>query len=149
MIIVKSLAFLNNETIPQKYTCDGKNVNPALQISNIPKEAKSLVLIVDDPDAPKGTWTHWIVFNIDPTIKMIEEDDVPKGGILGINTSSKIGYEGPCPPLGETHRYFFKVYALDIIFSSETRGSNKKQIEKAMENHVIDKGELVGLYSRA
>lgn len=148
MIVVKSSSFSNNELIPEKYTCDGKNVNPPLQILNVPKETKSLVLIVDDPDAPKGVWTHWIVFNIRPDVTTIEEDDVPEGGVLGTNTSSRVGYEGPCPKKGETHRYFFKVYALDIIFSLETRGANRKQIEKAMENHVIDKGELMGRYFR-
>ncbi len=148
MIIIKSLAFSNNELIPQKYACDGKNINPDLRIANVPEEAKSLVLIVDDPDAPKRVWTHWIVFNIDPNVKEIREDSLPLNGVLGANTSGKIGYEGPCPPKGETHRYFFKVYALDTIFSLQTSGSGREDIEKAMEDHILDKGELMGIYFR-
>jgi hypothetical protein len=148
MIIIKSITFSNNELIPQKYACDGKDINPNLCIENVPEDAKSLVIIVDDPDALKGLWTHWIVFNINPNVREIKEDSLPLNGVLGTNTSGKIGYEGPCPPKGETHHYFFKVYALDVVLSLLTEGSQRSEIEKAMEGHIIDKGELMGIYFR-
>lgn len=147
MIKIKSLAFLNNELIPEKYTCNGKDVNPPLNISGVPENAKSLVLIVDDPDASK-LWTHWIVFNINPDICKIEENSLPLNSVLGANTSGKIGYEGPCPPKGERHRYFFRIYALDYVLSLLTEGSQRSEIEKAMEGHVIEQGELMGKYFR-
>jgi hypothetical protein len=129
--------------IPRKYTCDGQDVNPALTIENIPEQAKSLVLIVDDPDAPMGTWDHWLVWNIPPK-KTIGEHSVP--GAEGLNSFGKHSYGGPCPPSG-THRYFFKVYALDTLLNIASN-STKKDMEKAMKEHVLTKGELVGLYSR-
>lgn len=147
MIIIKSLAFSNNELIPEKYTCDGKDVNPQLYIQNVPKDTKSLVLIVEDPDALR-LWTHWIVFNINPDTCEIEENSLPLNSILGANTSGKIGYEGPCPPKGEVHRYFFRIYAMDNTLSLLTEGSQRSEIEKAMENHIIEQGELMGKYFR-
>jgi Raf kinase inhibitor-like YbhB/YbcL family protein len=143
-LTVKSPAFENNKLIPPKYTCDGNNVNPPLTIENVPDETKSLVLIVDDPDCPTGTWDHWIVWNITPTSK-IEENTVP--GTEGINTARKHSYGGPCPPWG-THRYFFKVYALDAKLNLNSN-SNKKDVEKAMQGHILAKGELIGLYRRS
>ena len=143
-LTVSSPAFENNKLIPSKYTCDGDNVNPPLTIEDTPKETKSLVLIVDDPDAPMGTWDHWIVWNILPTSK-IEENTIP--GTEGINTARKHSYGGPCPPWG-THRYFFKVYALDAKLGLSPN-SNKKDVEKAMQDHILAKGELVGLYRRS
>jgi Raf kinase inhibitor-like YbhB/YbcL family protein len=143
-LTVKSPAFENNKLIPPKYTCDGNNVNPPLAIENVPDETKSLVLIVDDPDCPTGTWDHWIVWNITPTSK-IEENTVP--GTEGINTARKHSYGGPCPPWG-THRYFFKVYALDAKLNLNSN-SNKKDVEKAMQGHILAKGELIGLYRRS
>jgi len=118
-------------------------VNPSLKIEHVPPEAKSLVLIVDDPDAPGGTWDHWVVWNIVPT-ERVEENTVP--GTQGLNSFGKQSYGGPCPPSG-THRYFFKVYALDTELKLPS-SSRKKDVEKAMQNHVLAKGELVGLYSR-
>jgi Raf kinase inhibitor-like YbhB/YbcL family protein len=141
---VESLAFENNKLIPAKYTCDGDDVNPPLTIEGIPEEAKTLALIVDDPDAPMGTWNHWIVWNIPPTGK-IEENTVP--GTEGTNTAREHSYGGPCPPYG-THRYFFKVYALDTKLTLNS-DSKKKDVEKAMESHILAKGELVGLYRRS
>ena len=141
---VESHAFENNKLIPAKYTCDGDDVNPPLIIEGIPEEAKTLALIVDDPDAPMGTWDHWIVWNIPPTGK-IEENTVP--GTEGMNTARKHSYGGPCPPYG-THRYFFKVYALDTKLTLNP-DSKKKDVEKAMESHILAKGELVGLYRRS
>jgi len=143
-LVVKSPAFENNQLIPAKYTCDGDNVNPPLTIEGVPEETKSLVLIVDDPDAPMGTFDHWIVWNIPPTSK-IEENTVP--GAEGMSSYRKHAYGGPCPPYG-THRYFFKVYALDTKLDL-TANSKKKDVEKAMESHVLAEGELVGLYRRS
>jgi len=136
-------AFKSNGLIPVKYTCDGDNVNPPLKMEGMPKEAKSLALIVDDPDAPMGTWVHWVVWNIAVTEK-IEENSIP--GVEGLNSSGKHSYHGPCPPSG-THRYFFKVYALDNKLDISTN-SNKENVERAMEGHILAKGEIIGLYSR-
>ncbi len=141
---VKSDAFENNTLIPSKYTCDGDNVNPLLTINGVPEETKSLVLIVDDSDAPMGTWDHWVVWNIPPVDK-IEENTAP--GTEGMNSARKRSYGGPCPPWG-THRYFFKVYALDMKLDLNPN-SHKKHVEKAMQGHILAKGELVGLYRRS
>jgi Raf kinase inhibitor-like YbhB/YbcL family protein len=141
---VKSPAFENNKPIPVKYTCDGANVNPPLTVDGVPEETKTLVLIVDDPDAPMGTFDHWVVWNIPPTTQKIEENTVP--GTEGINTYRKHAYRGPCPPYG-THRYFFKVYALDTQLDLKTN-SSKRDVEKAMKGHTLAEGELIGLYSR-
>ncbi len=143
-LIVKSTAFESNKPIPKKYSCDGNDVNPPLAIEGISKEAKTLVLIVDDPDAPNGTFDHWIVWNIPASTSMIGENTVP--GKEGLNGARQLGYMGPCPP-GGTHRYFFKVYALDAELNLGIN-SKKKDVEKAMQSHILAKGELVGLYSR-
>jgi Raf kinase inhibitor-like YbhB/YbcL family protein len=142
-LIVKSPAFANNGFIPTKHTCDGEDVNPPLNIEGIPDGTQSLILIVDDPDAPMGTWDHWIVWNIPPSGK-IEENSVP--GVEGLNDFRKHSYGGPCPPSG-THRYFFKVYALDTKLNLNAN-SRKKDLEKAMQGHILAKGELIGRYSR-
>jgi Raf kinase inhibitor-like YbhB/YbcL family protein len=142
---VKSLAFENNQLIPAKYTCDGNDVNPPLTIEGIPEGTKTLALIVDDPDAPMGTWDHWIVWNIPATTSKIEENAVP--GTEGMNDFRRRAYGGPCPPSG-THRYFFKVYALDAKLDLSPT-SRKRDVEKAMQGHVLAKGELVGLYRRS
>lgn len=140
---VTSSSFDNQDSIPKKYTCDGENVNPPLKIENIPQEGKSLVLIVDDPDAPMGTWAHWVVWNI-PIKKMIEENSVP--GTEGLNDSMRHNYGGPCPPSG-SHRYFFKGYVLDTKLDIVSN-SRKEDVEKAMEGHILAKGVLMGIYSR-
>jgi len=136
--------FESNQLIPAKYTCDGDNVNPPLTIEGVPEGTKSLVLIVDDPDATTGTFDHWVVWNISPASK-IEENTVP--GVEGLSSYRKHGYGGPCPPYG-THRYFFKVYALDTKLDLSAN-STKKDVEKAVESHVLAEGELVGLYRRS
>jgi len=141
---VKSSAFETNKPIPRKYSCDGQDINPPLTIMGTPEDTKTLVLIMDDPDAPSGTFDHWIVWNIPPSTSRISENSVP--GIEGMNSARQMGYMGPCPP-GGTHRYFFKVYALDTELSLAV-GSKKKDVEKAMQNHILAKGELMGLYSR-
>ena len=143
---IESTAFKNSELIPSKYTCDGENVNPPLMINDVPTGAKSLVLIVDDPDAPAGTWVHWTVWNINPEIKEIPEDSVPLNGIEGITDFGKPGYGGPCPPSG-THRYFFKLYALGSILDIGT-STRAVDIEKQIENNILAKAQLVGLYRR-
>ena len=142
-ISVLSSAFENNGTIPVKYTCDGENINPPLEFSGVPDSAKSLVLIVDDPDAPGGTFTHWVVWAIASDAK-IEENSIL--GIEGMNDFRKSSYGGPCPPSG-THRYFFTVYALDTDIDVNP-GSSRHDVEKAMEGHIIAKGYLMGKYSR-
>lgn len=142
-IKVFSSAFASNGSIPGKYTCDGQNINPPLEFEGIPEEAESLVLIVDDPDAPTKTFTHWIVWNIEPVAK-IEEDSIP--GVEGINDFKKIGYGGPCPPSG-THRYYFRVYALDRQLELKA-GAGRKNLENEMIGHIIAEGELMGKYRK-
>lgn len=135
--------FKHNEMIPEKFTCDGEDINPTLIIEDIPPEAKSLALIVDDPDAPMGTWVHWVVYDI-PVISQINEDSIP--GKQGMNDFRKKDYGGPCPPYG-THRYFFKIYALDHKLDLN-EGLRKKEVENAMEGHILANAELIGLYKR-
>jgi Raf kinase inhibitor-like YbhB/YbcL family protein len=144
---ISSPAFENSGAIPSRYTCDNIDVSPPLLIENVPSAAKSLALIVDDPDAPVGTWVHWVVWNIDPAVSEIKENSVPKGGMEGINDFRKHAYGGPCPPSG-THRYFFKLYALDRTLSIATH-SEKAHVEKAMSGHVIASAQLMGKYRRA
>ena len=140
---ISSPAFDNDGFIPSRYTCDGKNVNPPLEIDNIPEETKSLALIIDDPDAPVGTWDHWIVWNIRP-VQKIEEDHVP--GTEGLNDFNKHSYGGPCPP-GGTHRYYFRLYALDVELDLEA-GIVEAQLLEAMEGHILGEGQLMGRYTR-
>lgn len=140
---ITSPAFQHNGMIPSKYTCDGENVNPALQIEGIPEGTQSLALVIDDPDAPMGTWDHWVVWNVPPSNE-IRENGVP--GTEGMNGFRRHNYGGPCPP-GGTHRYFFKVYALDTKLTLNLN-SNKRDLEKAMQGHILAKGEIIGKYTR-
>lgn len=142
---ITSPAFENNGSIPSVYTCDGADANPPLALSSIPQNAKSLVLILDDPDAPGGTWDHWIVFNIPPTVKEIQENSTPQG-VEGMTSWGRPGYGGPCPPSG-THHYHVKLYALDTMLSL-TRFATKADVEAAMKDHILAQSELVGLYKR-
>ncbi|MBI2632847.1 MAG: YbhB/YbcL family Raf kinase inhibitor-like protein [Parcubacteria group bacterium] len=141
-----SSVFTDNEKIPSLYTCDGGDYNPQLMISDVPHDTQSLALIVDDPDAPRGVWTHWTLWNIDPRITEIKEKSVPNGATQGITSFGSIGYGGPCPPNGE-HRYFFKLYALDTKLDLPS-STNAAQLVKAMEGHILASVELVGLYKR-
>jgi len=141
-----SPAFKHNEFIPEKYTCDGKDINPPLLIENIPSGTKSMALIVDDPDAPAGTWVHWVVWNISPDTKEMKESSVPEGAQQGVNDFRKHEYGGPCPPSG-THRYFFKLYALDTMLNLGSK-AKKSDIEQAMKGHILEKTELIGRYRR-
>lgn len=143
-LTVTSPSFENGSMIPVMYTCDSENINPALQVSDVPADVASLLLIMDDPDAPSGTFTHWVVWNIHP-VEMIEEDSIP--GVEGVNGVGKASYTGPCPPSG-THRYFFKFYALDTELDLAD-GSERDKVEDAMDGHVMAYGELIGLYSRS
>ena len=143
---LSSPAFGHNGYIPTKYTCDGDDVNPPLKIENVPSSAKSLAMIVDDPDAPGKTWVHWVLWNIPPATTEIREDSIPKGAEQGMNDFGKNPYGGPCPPSG-THRYFFKLYALDTILSLSAR-LTKSGLEGAMRGHIIGQTELLGLYRR-
>lgn len=138
--------FENSGKIPAKYTCDGENINPALDISGVPEEAKSLVLIMDDPDAPMGTWDHWITFNIPPNTSRIEEGFEP-GGISGKGTSGNLEYSGPCPPDGE-HNYIFKLYALNTILDLE-EGVSKEKVIDSMKGQIVAEATLTGSYSRS
>lgn len=142
--------FENHQPIPAKYTCDGDDVSPALKFMNIPKNAKSLAIIVDDPDAPKGTFDHWIIWNLPPDLLQLTEGSREMRGFSthpkqGINGFKQNRYRGPCPPPGKPHRYFFKLYALDTLLELN-EGSSKQALEKAMEGHILEKAELVGTY---
>ncbi|MEQ1584319.1 MAG: YbhB/YbcL family Raf kinase inhibitor-like protein [Cyclobacteriaceae bacterium] len=140
---ISSPSFEANQLIPSKYTCEGKDINPSLEIAGIPEKAHSLVLIVEDPDAPGKTWVHWLVWNI-PITHHIMENSVP--GEQGRNDFKRVAWGGPCPPSG-THRYFFKVYALDTLLKLSSK-TTKKELEQAMGEHILAFGELVGVYKR-
>ncbi|MCK5391448.1 MAG: YbhB/YbcL family Raf kinase inhibitor-like protein [Deltaproteobacteria bacterium] len=142
---ITSPAFQHTKEIPSEYTCDGSDVSPELNIEGVSENAKSLVLINDDPDAPGRTWDHWIVFNIPAHVTKIEKGKEPEG-VAGTNGWGRTGYGGPCPPSG-THRYFFKLYALDTDLELE-EGSTKEDIEAVMAGHIIESAQLIGTYER-
>lgn len=150
---LKSDAFVNGQSIPAKYSCIGKNVSPALTWSDPPAGTQSFALIVDDPDAPMGTWVHWVLFNIPADQRSLAEDlpvtgkNVGAGAIyFGINSSGNTRYDGPCPPSG-THRYYFKLYALDTLVDL-LPGATKEELLKAMQGHILAQGELMGTFSK-
>ena len=150
-LIIKSSAFNHLEMIPDKYTCKGKNISPPLQWVDFPNETKSFVLINDDPDAPSGTWVHWVLFNIPADQTELKENIQQKkifdnGTRQGMTDFGRSAYGGPCPPSG-THRYFFKLYALDIMLDLPA-GSTKEEIEKAMQGHILASGELIGKFKK-
>ena len=142
---ITSSAFQEGGNIPSKFSCDGADTSPPLQITDVPSGAKSLVLIVDDPDAPSGLFTHWTAWNISPQTSTIAEGSPPKG-VQGTSDFGKSGYGGPCPPSG-THRYYFKIFALDRELDLPS-GAKRRQLDAAMKGHVIAQGELMGRYSR-
>lgn len=151
MMTLTSPAFTEGGKIPSKYTCEGENVNPELNISGVPENAKSLVLIMDDPDVPEFVrkekmFDHWVVYNIPPTTTRIPENSQPQG-TPGKNTSGDLNYYGPCPPDRE-HRYYFKLYALNNDLSSLPKGASKKDVEQAMQGHVVAKAQLMGRYEK-
>lgn len=147
MLTLTSPAFEDNELIPEKHTCDGDNSFPPLEISGTPEETQSLVLIMDDPDAPGGTYTHWIVYNLEPDTTAIREGRLPPEAKVGLNSADTADYVGPCPPSGE-HAYHFKLYALDTV-PSLPGNADLRQVEEAIAGHVIDQAELVGRYSKS
>lgn len=146
-MIISSLAFENNGDVPEQYTCDGDNVSPPLKIKGVPEGAKSLVLVVDDPDSPTGTWIHWTVWNINPKTVAIESGSVPSGATEGLNSFGNIGYGGPCPA-GGVHRYFFKLFALDVNVGLGS-GATYQELEQMISGHVLARAELVGQYKRS
>jgi Raf kinase inhibitor-like YbhB/YbcL family protein len=146
-----SPAFAHGEPIPRQYTCDGEDVSPPLHWSDPPQGAQSLALIADDPDAPVGTWVHWVFYNLPAETRGLPEAvppdaDLPDGSRHGRNSWRRLGYGGPCPP-GGTHRYFFKLYALDTVLDLAP-GASKKQLLQAMKGHVLAQAELMGVYAR-
>ncbi|HET6490354.1 MAG TPA: YbhB/YbcL family Raf kinase inhibitor-like protein [Syntrophales bacterium] len=148
---IKSSAFGSGEMIAAKFTCDGADFSPPLEWAGSPAGTKSFALVCDDPDAPMGTWVHWVIYDIPPTATMLaegitREKDLPGGGTQGVNDFRKIGYGGPCPP-GGTHRYFFKLYALDTMLGLKP-GITKDQLLKAMRGHILAEAQLMGTYRR-
>jgi len=142
---IASPAFKHGEQIPKKYTCEGEDASPPLSFAEIPGGAKSLALVVDDPDAPGGTFDHWIVWDIAPEQKELKEGE--KVEYQGRNDFGELRYRGPCPPRGRVHRYFFRLYALDATLNLPN-GASREELEKAMQNHILAKAELVGTYKR-
>ena len=150
---IESAVFKNNGSIPKVHTCDGIGVNPPLTFSDVPENAKSLVLIMDDPDIPEAVkqnygiaeWDHWVIFNMPPTVRELTENIIPDG-VVGKNTRKDNKYGPPCPPDRE-HRYFFKLYALDTILPLD-ENATKKEVFNTMQGHIIDEAELIGLYER-
>jgi Raf kinase inhibitor-like YbhB/YbcL family protein len=149
---LQSSAFKHNGPIPQKFTCQGSDVSPALAWSAAPAGTKSFALIADDPDAPAGIWVHWVLYDL-PAGTMQLAENVPKterlpgGGAQGTNDFKKVGYGGPCPPPGKPHRYFFKLYALDAMLNLKS-GARKSDLEAAMKGHMLGQSELMGTYKR-
>lgn len=151
-LTLKAAAFADHALIPKKYTCEGTGLSPALQWAGVSLTARSLALIVDDPDAPKGTWAHWTIWNIPAYLTSLPEgvpaqEVLENGASQGKNDFDRVGYGGPCPPLGKTHRYFFKLYALDTTLNLKP-GASKKDLERAMKGHIVSNAEYVGTFAR-
>ena len=149
---LSSAAFKDGQPIPNRYTCDDKNISPALAWNGAPAGTKSLALIVDDPDSPTGVWTHWIVFNIPADASALDEDAAksqtsPAGLRMGLNDFKNAGYGGPCPPAGKAHRYYFKILALDITLDLPA-GASRQAVDAAIAKHVLSQGQLMGTYQR-
>jgi Raf kinase inhibitor-like YbhB/YbcL family protein len=149
---VTSSAFRNDGDIPRKFTCDGTDRSPELSWAEAPQRTRSLALIVDDPDAPAGTWVHWVIYDIPPDTHQLAEgiaatDELPSGIRQGINDFRRTGYGGPCPPPGKPHRYFFRLYALDTTLGLKPR-SSRKDVDTAMKGHILGQAQLMGRYGR-
>ncbi|HWC18046.1 MAG TPA: YbhB/YbcL family Raf kinase inhibitor-like protein [Terriglobales bacterium] len=148
---IESSSFVQGQSIPQKYTCDGEDASPELHWSNAPPQTKAFALIAEDPDAPVGTWVHWVIYNIPASTHTLAEgmqkNATTSAGFQGLNDFKKTGYGGPCPPSGKAHRYFFKLYALDTQTSLKP-GATKRDLEAAMKGHIIASAELMGTYQR-
>jgi len=150
---LESSAFNNDSRIPERYTCDGDNISPALRWSNQPAGTMSFAIVMDDPDAPHGTWVHWVIWNIGANARQLEEAApvaaaLPDGSRQGVNSARNVGYNGPCPPGASIHRYSFRLYALDSLLDLPSV-ANKEQLLAAMEGHILGQAELMGRYSRA
>jgi Raf kinase inhibitor-like YbhB/YbcL family protein len=150
-MVITSSSFVHEDMIPAKYTCDGQNISPPLAWSGAPKETNSFALICDDPDAPAGTWVHWVIFDIPANVNSLPEKVAKQEAIAGLgkngkNTSQHFGYDGPCPPSG-THRYYFKLYALDKMLNLKA-GLSKEELLSAMKNHVLAEAQIMGRYKR-
>lgn len=151
-IKLTSPSFDHGGSIPVKYTCEGEDVSPPLVWSDVPDGTRSLALVCDDPDAPSGTWVHWVMYDIPPKFSELSEgvpttEVTPRGAKQGMNDFKRLGYGGPCPPRGDAHRYFFRIYALDIA-PGLPAGATRADLQRAIEGHVLEQGELVGLYER-
>ena len=151
-LTLSSSAFSEGAAIPRRYTCDGDDISPSLSWSGAPAETQSLALIADDPDAPAGTWTHWLIWNIPAKATLLPEDVAKteladNGARQGINDFRRVGYGGPCPPPGKPHRYFFKLYALDARLDLKP-AATKAALESAIESHILAQAQYVGTYGR-
>lgn len=149
---IKSSAFVNEDSVPAKYTCKGEGVSPPLSWSDIPEGTKSLALICDDPDAPFTTWVHWVIYNIPAgetglTEGVSKSEILSNGTMQGMTDFRRVGYGGPCPPPGGPHRYFFKLYALDVALTLQARAT-KKELLNAMEGHILEEAQLMGKFQR-
>ena len=141
---INSPVFNNGKSIPEQFTCDGKDINPQLVFSDVPANTKGLALIMDDPDSPTGTWTHWLLWNISPNTKERGEGKIPRGAVQGKTNFGAAAYGGPCPGKGN-HRYFFKLYALDVMLTIPA-GSGKDILVEAMKGHILSEAEMYGWY---
>ena len=151
-LTITSAAFSEGGAIPKKYTCDAEDASPPLAWKGVPANSKSLALIAEDPDAPAGTWVHWVILDMPATLAGLPEGVAKQAtvegvGVQGNNDFRRVGYGGPCPPRGKPHRYFFKLYALDIVLNLKA-GATKADLEKAMRGHILAQGQLVGTYGR-
>ena len=151
-IQITSAAFADGQPVPAKYTCDGQEMSPPLKWSGAPANTKSFALISDDPDAPGGTWVHWVLYDLPATTTELAENtpksqQLPGGAKQGLNSWPHLGYDGPCPPRGKPHRYFFKLYALDTMLDLKP-GATKKDVEAAMKGRILAEGQLMGTYQR-
>lgn len=149
---IRSASFSSGGTIPKKFTCDGPDISPQLSWKQVPARTETFALIVDDPDAPAGTWVHWLLYNLPATTKELAEgvekqEQLSSGALQGRNDFRKIGYGGPCPPPGTPHRYNFKLYALDTKLNLKP-GATKPELEGAMKGHILGETELIGRYGR-
>jgi Raf kinase inhibitor-like YbhB/YbcL family protein len=145
-IQITSNAFNEGDRIPRIYTCDDKNISPPLEWTGVPSDTVSLALIMDDPDAPMGTWVHWVLYNLPPSKSGLEQGK-EGSGTEGKNDFNRLGYGGPCPPKGSNHRYYIKIYALDTLLDLKS-GASKAQVESAMRGHILGQGQLMGRYGR-
>ena len=151
-LAVASVAFVMGAAIPPRYSGVGENLSPPLEWGPVPTGTVSIAILCDDPDAPVGDWVHWVLFNLPPDVKKLDEgvparDRLPNGAVQGLNDSRRVGYDGPCPPPGRPHRYLFKVFALDVKLSL-TSAARKKDLLKAMQGHILAQGQLMGTFRR-